>query len=73
MDPAGIQAASQKAFRIQQLLLEAIKKALSWPMDQPPRIEPEGAVMVGVPGLICQTTATGSNYYDRPGVYPAGA
>lgn len=71
VDPDGIAAASQKAFRIQELLLLAIKRALGWPDGEPPHIEARGMTILGVPGLSCHSVIPSSNFYDQPGIYPA--
>ena len=71
LDPDGLSAASGKAFRVQELLLMAIKKALDWPVDRPPMVQPRGFTIVGVPGLGLSSKVPGPNFYDQPGIYPA--
>ena len=71
MDPDGITKASEKAFRIQELLLLGIKKRLDWPPELPSLIQAQGAKFVGVPGLVFQTTEARARFYEQPGVYPA--
>jgi hypothetical protein len=71
MDPEGMEVASKKAARIQQLLLQAIKQALKWPTEAPPTIRPEGLTIVGVPALVMKGIVPDGEFYDQPGVYPA--
>ncbi len=67
MDLSGTDVASKNAYRIQQLLLEAIKRELNWPSDGPPNAAPEGITFVGVPALlITDVTVRGPAYYDQP-------
>jgi hypothetical protein len=70
MDPEGIEVASKKAARIQQLLLQAIKQALNWPVEAPPNIKPEGFTIVGVPALVMKGVVPDGDFYSQPGVYP---
>lgn len=71
MDPDGITKVSEKAFRIQELLLLGIKKRLDWPPELPPLIEAQGATFVGVIGLVFQTNEARARFYEQPGVHPA--
>lgn len=70
MDPEGLEVASKKAARIQQLLLQAIKQALNWPTEAPPTIQPDGYTMVGVPGLLIEGIVPEGDFYHQPGIYP---
>jgi len=67
-DPDGLQAASDKAARIQELLLLGIKRALGWPAEQPPIIRSQGITLVGVPGLVAEGVVQRDDFYDTPGV-----
>lgn len=70
MDPEGIDVASKKAARIQQLLLHAIKLSLNWPVEAPPTIKPEGFTIVGVPALVMKGITPDGDFYSHPGIYP---
>ena len=70
LDLDGLQAVSKRAAHIQELLLIAIKRALGWPVERPPLVDPQGLVIHGV-----ATTVTfkmpGDHFYDDPGMDPA--
>lgn len=70
MDPEGLDAATAKAARIQQLLLDSIKKRLNLPSDKPPIIEPHGLTVFGVAGIGQRVVITRPDFYDRPGIFP---
>lgn len=71
LDPEGLQAASNRAARIQELLLIAIKRALGWPPDRPPIIDPQGLTILGVPGLKLSGEVPSDDFYDKPAFDPA--
>lgn len=67
MDPKGIAETGDKSIKIEQLLLQAIKKALKWPNHKTPILSPKGATIVGVPGLYMSATVPeGVDFYDHP-------
>jgi hypothetical protein len=70
MDPDGIDKATSKTFRIQELLLHGIKKRLGWPLTKPPIIAPEGLTIIGVPGLEANSTVSSDSFYDQPWWFP---
>lgn len=69
MDFDGVQKVSEHVFRLQELLMGAIKKALGRSVDAPPNVEGKGAVLAAVPGL-CFDGASDAIVRDQPGALP---
>jgi hypothetical protein len=72
LDHPGSVAASAKTDRIEQLLLEAIKRALGWPADRPPRLRVEGYRFLAAAALDFMIVASESEQidYDQPPFAP---
>lgn len=70
MDPEGIERLSTPSIRIQQLLIDCIKKALQWPTDIPPNISPDGLIFYGSAAMHLNGTADRPDFYDKPSLYP---
>lgn len=69
VDPEGIEAAASKAFRIQELLLPAIKRSLNWTDSEPPLFDSGGFSVRGAIGLTLRSIVQREDFYDQPGVY----
>ncbi len=63
-DPDGVDATSGKADRIEQLLMEAIKKRLGWPQDKPPTLVLEGYILGGAAALDIRANCYGFSRWE---------